>query len=117
MSTARRPIQDRRVASRVNAQLNCKFTFEGIEYEAFVQDISLAGAFLSSTFMPPWGGDLSIKLMTSVMEDPLILEGKIVRRDCKYTEQGTVGAFTIRFRHSSPGLVMLINKLATPPKS
>jgi hypothetical protein len=116
MSTQRRPLQDRRIASRINARLRCTFIFEGIEYEAFIQDISLAGAFLSSTFMPPWGVDLSIKLMTSLMEDPLTLEGKIVRRDCKLTERGTVGAFTIRFRHSSPGLVRLISKLINPPK-
>jgi hypothetical protein len=116
MSTQRRPIQDRRDLPRVNAHLRCKFTFEGNEYEAFIRDISLTGVFFWSTFMPPWGSDLSIELPTSLMEDPLILEGKIVRRDSIYAVGGTLGAFAVRFSRNSLGLVRLINKPGNPPK-
>jgi hypothetical protein len=117
MSTKSRPIQDRRKLSRVQTHLGCQFTFEGIEYEAFILDVSLAGAFLWSAFMPPWGASISIRLKTSLLENPLILEGQIVRRDCKQVERGTGNAFAIRFSHSSPGLIVLINKLVNPPKS
>jgi hypothetical protein len=44
--------------------LDCQFTFEGIEYEAFIRDLSLKGAFLLSTFTPPYGANLSIRLKT-----------------------------------------------------
>jgi hypothetical protein len=99
------------------SHLKCQITFEGIEYEAFIRDISLKGALLLSTFTPPWGANISIRLEASLLEDPLILEGKIVRSDCKQTERGSVDAFTIRFSHNSPVLVRLINKLVKPPKS
>ncbi len=111
MATQRRPIQDRRAALRYYANLTCQFTFEENEYEAFIREISLIGAFLWSTFMPPRGADVSVKLETSLLRYPLILEGKIARRDCKYTEWGKVGAFAITFSHRPPGLISLINKL------
>ena len=117
MSTLRRPIQDRRALSREKINLPCQFTFEGIEYDAYIGDISLKGAFLWSTFMPPWGAGLSVRIGTPLLENPLILEGKIVRRDCKQTERGTVGAFVIRFSSSSPALIVLISKLIKPQRA
>lgn len=115
MSTQSRPVQDHRAVSRVQAHLGCQFTFEGIEYEAFIQNISLNGAFLWSTFIPPLGANLFIRLNTSLLEDPLILEDRIVLYDCKQTERGTVGGFAIMFSYNSPVLVRLINKLVNPP--
>jgi len=64
VSTQSRPVQDRRSASRIQVHLDCQFTFEGIEYEAFIRDLSLKGAFLLSTFTPPYGANLSIRLKT-----------------------------------------------------
>jgi hypothetical protein len=112
-----RPVQDRRRVSRIQVHLDCQFTIQGIEYEAFIRDISLKGASLLSTFMPPYGANLSITIKTALLEDPLILEGNIVRCDYKHIERGTARPFVISFSHSSLALVTLIKKLANPPKS
>ena len=117
MTTQNRPVQDRRSASRIQVHLECQFTFQGIEYAAFIRDLSLKGAFLLSSFMPPYGASLSIRIKTALLKDPLTLEGKIVSSDCKEIERGTARAFTINFSHTSLALVTLINRLANPPKS
>ena len=112
-----RPVQDRRSVSRIQVHLDCQFTFQGIEYAAFIRDISLKGAFLLSSFMPPYGANLTIRIKTALLEDPLILEGKVVRRDCKEIERGKARAFMINFSHNPLALVTLISKLANPAKS
>jgi hypothetical protein len=112
MNAQRRPIQDRRSASRITTGMSCKFTFEGVEHKAFIRDISLTGAFLWQTSMPPKGSNVSIKLEESLGDNPLILEGKVVRSDCKNTDRGTVGAFAVRFSNSSPAFIRLITKLS-----
>ena len=117
MTTQNRPVQDRRSASRIQVHLDCQYTFQGIEHDAFIRDISLKGAFLLSSFMPPYGANLSIRIKTALLEDPLILEGKIVRSDFKQIERGTVRPFIISFSYTSLALVTLISKLASPPKS
>ncbi len=114
MATQRHPIPDRREASRVGVNLCCQFTLKGIEHQAFIKDISPTGAFLWSTFMPPAGVDLSIKLDTSVTKTPLILESRVVRRDCKSTDQGTIGVFAVKFRRNFPGIALLLRKLGNP---
>ena len=117
MLTQSCPVQDRRAVSRVKVHLGCIFIFDGIEYDAFIRDISLKGAFLWSSFMPPCGTNLVVRIRTSLLEDPLILESKIVRCDCKQEERGAVGGFAITFSYDSPVLVRLINKLANFPIS
>jgi hypothetical protein len=97
--------------------LDCRFTFQGSEYEAFIRDISLKGAFLLASFMPPNGANLSVRIKTALLEDPVVLEGKIIHSDCKEIERGKARAFAISFSHTSLALVTLINKLANPPKS
>jgi hypothetical protein len=114
MATQTRPTPDRRAALRVKVHLACKFIFEGTEYEAYIKNISPMGALLWSAFMPPRAADASIKVETSLVNYPLILGAKIVRRECKLTEQGKVAVFAIKFAHSSPGLILLISKLMSP---
>ena len=114
MVTQKRPVPDRRAAPRVRVRLGCQVIFDGNEYEAIIRDISLLGAFLWSTFMPPQDATISIKLEPPFVEDPLILEGDVVRRDCRQMEQGAAGAFAITFSHNSPGLLRLIDKLISP---
>jgi len=117
MSNRSRPVQDRRSASRLQVHLDCQFTFQGTEYEAFVRDISLKGAFLLSSFMTPNGANLSVRIKTDLMENPVVLEGKIMRSDCKEIERGRVHAFAVSFSYLPLALVTLISKLANPPKS
>ncbi len=108
------PVPDRRGAPRAKVHLDCQVLFEGDEYDAVIQDISLLGAFLWSSFTPPHDATVSIRLKPAFMEDPIILEGNVVRRDCKQTEKGPVGAFAITFGHNSPGLLRLIDRLINP---
>ena len=114
MATQRRPTPERRAALRIKVHLGCRFTFKGIEHQAFIKDISPIGAFLWSAFMPPPAADLSIKVDTSFTKTPLILESRVVRRDCKSTGQATVGVFAVKFSQNSPGLLLLLNKLGKP---
>ena len=90
----------------------CKFTIEGVEHEAFIRDISLTGAFLWHTIMPPKGAHVSIKLEAASLDSPLILEGRVVRNDCKNTDRGTVSAFAVTFSNSSPEFIRLIGELS-----
>jgi len=112
MTEQKLPIQDRRSVSRLESLLDCRFSFEGTEHKAFIRDLSLKSAFLLSTFMPPHGVIISIKLETPALTGPLILEGKIVRRDCSHTDRGTTGAFVVTFSHSSPEFIRLVSKLS-----
>ena len=114
MENPKHPTPDRRAAPRFKAQLDCRIIFEGNEYDAFIKDISPMGAFLWSAFMPPPAADVSIKVETSFIRTPLTLDGKIVRRECRETEQGTMGAFAVKFKTSSPALTLLISKLTNP---
>ncbi len=112
------PMRDRRAASRLKVELNCRFIFEGTEHEASIKDVSLMSALLWSTVMPPTAAGISIKLETPLLNSPLILEGKIVRREYTTKEPGGMGAFAVRFNHSAhPALVALIKKLAIPQNS
>jgi len=117
VSNQSRPVQDRRTVSRIQVHLDCQFTFQGIEYKAFIRDISLKSAFLQSSFMPPKGANLSVRIKTALLENPVVLEGKIIRSDFKDIERGKARAFTISFSHIPLALVRLISTLATPPKS
>lgn len=92
--------------------MNCTFEFEGVEHHAFIRDISLTGAFLLSTFMPPHGAEISIKLQSSLLKSSMSLDAKIVRRECNYTDRGATEAFSVKFSRSSLDLVRLIGRLA-----
>ncbi len=114
MATLRRPVPDRRTASRIKLNLGCQFVFDKTEYQAVIKDISPMGALLWSSFMPPPAADVFIQIETHLLRIPIILEGKIVRRDCINTEQGSIGAFAVKFSGQSPALIVLINKIASP---
>jgi hypothetical protein len=90
----------------------CKFTFGGVEHKAFIGNISLRGASIWQTIMPPKGANVAIKLEASSLDSPLILEGKVVRTDCKNTDRGTAGAFVVTFSNSSPEFIRLLSNLS-----
>ncbi len=112
MATQRNPVSDRRASPRVKVHLDCHFTYEGTEYKAFIKDLSSRDAFLWSSFMPPVGAEISIKLESQYFNTPLILQGKTVRQDRKYMKQNTVDAFAVRFGYSSPKVALLISKIS-----
>jgi len=92
--------------------MRCKVIYAGIEHEAYIRDISLSGASLWQTFMPPRGSNVSIKLEEPSSKTQLILEGRVARTDCKTTDRGMTGAFAVQFSISSPEFVRLIGKLS-----
>ena len=113
MVTQSRPIPHRRAAPRINVDLGCQFIVNETEHKALIKNISTVGALLWSGFMPPPTADVSIKIGTSLLKLPIILQGKIVRRSRVNTERGPIGAFAVKFSRSSPALMALINKLVS----
>jgi hypothetical protein len=114
MAVQKHPTPDRRAVPRKKVHLDCQIISEGSEHDAVIQDISIAGAFLWSSFMPPHNSAVSLRLKPSHTKPPLILKGNVIRRDCKYKEHGKAGAFAIAFNHNSPSLIQLLGNLINP---
>jgi len=76
-------------------------------------DISLKGALISSKFLPPKQGHVTITLQTPHLKKPLILPGEVTRGDWTMSEHGKMGRFAIRFSHTPLDLIGLINKLSS----
>ncbi len=105
---------DRRSVPRKKVHLDCQVIFEGDEYDAVIQDISIMSAFLWSSFMPPHDSAVSLRLKPSLTKPPLILKGNVVRRDSKYREHGKAGAFAITFSHNSSSLIQTLGNFIDP---
>ncbi len=73
-------------------------------------DISLNGAFLSSTFMPQIGDSVTLKLKLPPHKDSLELPGKVVRGAWAMSDHGKLGRFGLRFSHTPLDIVRFINK-------
>jgi len=114
MAIQRHPIQDRRSVSRSATPINCRFTYEGTEYRAFLQDISLSGLSILSRFTPPLNAEVSVNLESPLMSRPLTLKGRVLRRDHKCLDRGAATAFVVVFSQSSPELVRLVYQLPKP---
>jgi hypothetical protein len=114
MAIPKYPVPDRRTAPRLKVHLGCQLIFERIQHDAYIKDISPIGALLLSSFMPPPEADVLIKIETHLIRIPIVLEGKVVRRDSIDTEQGAVGAFAVKFSRNTPALMLLINKIVNP---
>jgi hypothetical protein len=114
MAVPKRAVSDRRASPRKKVHLDCQVIFEENEYDAVLQDISITGAFLWSSFMPPHDSAVFIRLKPSYKKQPLILKGKVVRCDPKYREHGRVGAFAITFSPNSPSLLQSLGNLINP---
>jgi hypothetical protein len=116
MATQRRPMSDRRATSRSYVHLDCRFTFKGKEYKAFIKNLTPKDAYLWSSFMPPKGSDILIRLDTPFSNTPLFLQGRIVRQEYKHMKQSVVDAFAVRFGFNSPQISELISELTKRPK-
>jgi hypothetical protein len=114
MAVPKCPVTDRRAVPRKKVHLDCQVIFEGNEYDAVIQDISIMSAFLWSSFMPPHDSAVSLRLKPSTAKPPLILNGNVVRRDSRYREHGKAGAFAITFSHNSPSLLQSLGNLIDP---
>ena len=112
MVAQRRPILDRRVASRVKVELRGRFACEKIEHEAVITNISFISAFLKSSFVPATGSNIALKIESPLLEAPLTLEGIVVRYACSNEELGIVDSFAVRFNRIDQELVLLVNQLA-----
>jgi hypothetical protein len=105
---------DRRAVPRKKVHLDCQIIYEGNEYDAVIQDISIMGAFLWSCFMPPHDSAVSLRLKPSHIKPLLVLKGNVVRRDNKYREHGKAGAFAIIFKNNSPNILQTLGSLINP---
>ncbi len=100
------------MSSRVMTRLPCRLTFEGASHKAVILDLSLKGAFISSSFLPPVGGAIVITLELPQLEKPLTLEGKVVRGTWGVSDHGKLGRFGVRINHSPLNFIQLLNKLS-----
>jgi hypothetical protein len=71
--------KNRRNQSRVYTKMECLFISDDRGYSALIQDLSHAGALLSSTFIPALQSKILIMLETGKLEVLLTLKGKVVR--------------------------------------
>jgi hypothetical protein len=111
MATQRRLMMDRRATSRSYVHLDCRFTFKGKEYKAFIKNMTSKDAYLWSSFMPPQGADILIRLDSPFSETPMFLQGRIVRQEHRQMKQTVVDAFAVRFSFNSPQIAELISTL------
>ena len=109
MSTQSRTIKDQRSVSRVKANLSCQFSFEGLLHDAYIMNLSLNGAFLWSTFIPPKGSHVVITLKTPLLKNGLTLESEVVRTQGAMKDG--INAFAVRFSHNSLDLIELVKNL------
>jgi hypothetical protein len=91
--------------------MDCRLFSNGSEYSATIRNISLNGAFLWSAFMPAAGSKISIKIESSLIKNPLSLEGHVIRNEPPNKDQEGVNAFAMKFQQISLSLFELIGKL------
>jgi hypothetical protein len=103
--------QDRRNTSRVMARLDCSFTSQETRYAAVIVDLSMKGAFLSSTFLPPTGSTITIELGPPAVKKPILFDCTVLRGTWVMSDQGKRGRFSIRFAGSNPELMLLISRI------
>ena len=103
-----RPAKDRRSDLRVKANLSCQFTFEGIVHDSYIMNLSMNGAFIWSSFIPPKGSRIVITLRTP-LKNSLAMECEVVRTESAL--RSGISAFGVRFSHGSSDLSELIKAL------
>lgn len=111
MAAIGRVLKDRRNIARISTRFGCHFTYEGVSREAVVINLSLNGAQLSSKFMPPLGASVALILKPPSLNEPLKLEGKVIRGGWGISDHGAIGKFGVRFNPPSSSLINLINTL------
>jgi len=103
---------NRRSVSRIQADLNCQFSFEGLAHDARIANLSLNGALLASSFIPPEKSAVVLTIRTP-LKNFLILESEVVRTE-DLLNDGADG-FAVRFSHISLDLIELIKNLVSQP--
>ena len=111
MSIQTRVSQDRRNTSRVMARVDCHFSFEGNRHPATIIDLSLKGAFLSSSCLPPNGSNIVVEIQQPGVKKDLVFDGTVTRGTWVTSDHGKRGRFGIRFGNAPIGLLALISKL------
>ena len=106
-------MKDQRSVSRVKANLGCQFSFEGLTHEAYIMNLSLNGAFLWSSFIPPKGSHVVITLKTPLLKNTLTVESEVVRTQGALKDG--LDAFAVRWSHNSLDLIELIKNLISQP--
>jgi hypothetical protein len=104
-------VHDPRRISRLQTNIDCQFDFRGAHYKALIMDLSLKGAFLSSSFQPPIGGSIVVTIKSAHLSQPLIFEGKVKRGSGDLWTHGSGGQFGIELSSPPLDLAQLINTL------
>ena len=113
MSTKSRVLQDRRQMSRVASHLKCQVSYNETSYDAIILNLSLNGAYISSSFLPSVGETVTITLRTLDLKNSLIIEGLVVRGNSGVSDHGVLKRFGIQFNHSYLQLISIISKLSS----
>jgi hypothetical protein len=111
MSISNRVVQDRRRYSRLSALLDCEFTYKELTHKAVIVDLSLNGALLSSKFLPPKGSIVKILLRSPHLEEPLALDGTVIRGAWNMSDHGELSRFAVQFDGLTLDLVKILNSL------
>ena len=106
-------MQDRRNISRVIVRLDCQFVHDGTTYDAVVVDLSLKGAFLSSTFLPPNNSIITVTLISPVTQKTLIFDATVLRGTWAMSDHGKRSRFGIRFTYAPVDLIALMRTAKT----
>ncbi len=106
--------QDRRRMSRIATCLDCRFESSGISRDGVVIDLSLEGAYVSSSFIPPEDGRIRLTILSDLVKRPLAIEGRVRRWHVGMAESGK-GRFGVKFDHAPIDLADLIRRLVNNP--
>jgi hypothetical protein len=92
--------------------MECLFVYDDMGYNAQILDLSLEGAFLSSTFLPALQSKVLIMPVTDFLKTPLTLKGTIRHSVCAESEFGKVIKYGIEFEDPPLALLRLISAMS-----
>jgi hypothetical protein len=81
VSIQNRAVTENRAVSRYPTNFSCRFGFGGLFHDANMMNISMDGAFLWSSFVPPQGSHVVITLRSPVLKSISTMEGEVVRTE------------------------------------
>jgi hypothetical protein len=87
----------------------CEIEWEGEPCKAFLLEVSLRGALLNSSHVPPAGSVIRIKLRMPHTTTPFEMEGQLMKFSDQWRAKG--GRFAVRFLRNGTELMALVASL------
>jgi len=112
-----RVTQDRRKLSRIAVRLDCRFEFKEKSYDALITDISLEGAFCSTSFLPPLGSRILVGIQLEHLHKPILIEGNILRVSGSGSDYRKQGSFSVQFVRTPLELIKFISEMSAKASS